>query len=179
VTSPGGLAPRRREGDALGVPPAAAPATEPVYSGPEQRFAEICTDGPEPRDPGAYAADAKLAFARAGGFGLRWAWVDEACARWPGNGTADRYTGPWNRPPANPTLVVSNTGDADLPYRNSVALVHDLADARLLTVRGLGHTVADNPSTCATRYEVSYLETGALPPAGTVCQQDATPFPEP
>jgi hypothetical protein len=75
--------------------------------------------------------------------------------------------------------VVSNTGDADLPYRNSVALAHDLADARLLTVRGLGHTVADNPSTCATSYEVSYLLTGALPPVGAVCQADAPPFPAP
>jgi hypothetical protein len=36
-----------------------------------------------------------------------------------------------------------------------------------------------NPDTCATNYEVSYLETGALPPAGTVCQPDAPPFPAP
>jgi hypothetical protein len=75
--------------------------------------------------------------------------------------------------------VVSNTGDAALPYRNSVALAHDLDDARLLTVQGFGHEVLSNPSACATNYEVSYLETGALPPAGTVCQQDAPPFPAP
>ena len=28
-------------------------------------------------------------------------------------------------------------------------------------------------------YELSYLQTGTLPPAGTVCQQDETPFPAP
>src|SRR5205807_719325 len=54
--------------------------------------------------------------------------------------------------------------------------VHDLARARLLTVRGYGHTEFTNPSTCAADYEVRYLTTGALPPAGTVCQQDGTPF---
>jgi hypothetical protein len=46
-------------------------------------------------------------------------------------------------------------------------------------VRGYGHTEISNPSTCATNYELSYLQTGALPPAGTVCQQDGTPFPAP
>jgi hypothetical protein len=55
----------------------------------------------------------------------------------------------------------------------------DLARARLLTVQGFGHTEFFNPSTCATNYEVSYLETGALPPEGTVCHQDAPPFPAP
>jgi hypothetical protein len=34
-----------------------------------------------------------------------------------------------------------------------------------------------NPSTCALNYQVSYLLTGALPPAGTSCQENATPFP--
>jgi hypothetical protein len=55
----------------------------------------------------------------------------------------------------------------------------DLARARLLTVNGFGHTELQNPSTCATSYEISYLATGALPPAGTVCAQDGTPFPAP
>jgi hypothetical protein len=54
---------------------------------------------------------------------------------------------------------------------------HDLARARLLTVEGYGHTEASNPSTCATEDEIRYVLTGALPPAGTVCRQDGTPFP--
>jgi hypothetical protein len=40
----------------------------------------------------------------------------------------------------------------------------DLATARLLTIRGYGHTELANPSTCAANYEVSYLLTGKLPP---------------
>jgi hypothetical protein len=51
--------------------------------------------------------------------------------------------------------------------------------ARLLTVREFGHTEFLNPDTCATSYEVTYLTTGALPPAGAVCPPDATPFPAP
>jgi len=65
------------------------------------------------------------------------------------------------------------------PYRDDLAMEHDLARARLLTVRGYGHTELANPSTCATNYELSYLQTGALPPPGTICQQNATPFPSP
>jgi hypothetical protein len=33
-----------------------------------------------------------------------------------------------------------------------------------------------NPSTCARDYLVSHLETGSLPPDGTVCEQDFVAF---
>ena len=75
--------------------------------------------------------------------------------------------------------MIGNTGDPNTPYRSAVAMSRDLARARLLTVDGFGHTEFFNPSTCATNYEISYLETGTLPPASTVCQQDAQPFPAP
>ena len=83
----------------------------------------------------------------------------------------------WNRPTANTILVFGNTGDPVTPYQNSVAMAHDLGNARLLTINEAGHTEGMNPTTCATNYEVSYLETGALPPAGGVCQADSPPFP--
>lgn len=53
---------------------------------------------------------------------------------------------------------------------------HDLARARLLTVNEFGHTAILNPDACATNYLISYLTTGALPPAGAVCQQTSPPF---
>jgi pimeloyl-ACP methyl ester carboxylesterase len=161
-------------------PSASASAAPPaVYTGQEQTLAVLCSDSPNPRDPAAYAAAAQLAYARSGGFGLQWAWNSEACADWPAAAAQDRYAGPWNRPTASTILVLGNTGDPVLPYRDSVAMSRYLARARLLTVDGYGHTEAANPSTCATDYEISYLLTGALPPAGTVCQQNATPFPPP
>ena len=159
--------------------PAVTPATAPVYTGTEQELAVQCSDDADPRNLSAYPAAAKLATARSGGFGAGETWGDEPCAQWPGNGAKDRYTGPWNRRTASPILLIGITDDASLPYRDDLAMAHDLARARLLTVRGYGHTETGNPSTCATNYEVSYLQTGALPLAGTVCQQDGTPFPAP
>ena len=63
------------------------------------------------------------------------------------------------------------------PYQDSVATSRDLARARLLTVHGYGHTVGNNPSTCAFNYMINYTITGAMPAPGTVCQQNINPFP--
>jgi pimeloyl-ACP methyl ester carboxylesterase len=157
----------------------APPARITDYAGEEQKLAVLCSDSPNPRSLGAYAADARLSDARSGGVGLGWVWATEACARWPGHGAEDRYTGPWNRRTAHPLLLLGNTRDTNLPYRDTQAMEHDLARARLLTVAGYGHTEQGNPSTCAIGYELRYLQTGSLPPAGTVCRQDAAPFPAP
>jgi pimeloyl-ACP methyl ester carboxylesterase len=155
---------------------ASAPA---LYTGPDQQFAEMCADMPDPRDPSAYAAAAQLAYARSGPLGPANTWNLEPCAGWPSAAAQDRYTGPWNKLTASTILVIGNTGDPATPYQNSVAMSRDLARARLLTVDGYGHTAAANPSTCALDYEISYLLTGALPPAGSVCTQNAAPFAAP
>jgi len=147
-----------------------------VYTGRDQIDAELCADTSDPRGTRAYQAAARLAAVRSGAFGVDLAWRDEVCAAWPAGVGQDGYTGPWNRPTASPILVIGNTGDPATPYRSAVAMSRDLARARLLTVNGFGHTEFLNPSTCATSYEFSYLTTGALPPAGTVCAQDGTPF---
>jgi pimeloyl-ACP methyl ester carboxylesterase len=159
------------------VPTGAPPfSLEPSDGNLEQILAVGCADSPNPRDPRAYEAAAKLAYARSGAFGPSFTWMHEPCAMWPQTAAQDRYTGPWNRPTANPILLLGNTVDPSTPYSNSIALSGDLARARLLTIDGYGHTEFDNPSTCAENYEVGYLTTGALPPSGTVCQQDGTPF---
>jgi len=80
---------------------------------------------------------------------------------------------------ARPILLLGITGDPDTPYWDSLALSHDLARARLLTIDGYGHTEFANPSACATNYKLRYLLTGALPAPGTTCQQDAIPFGQP
>lgn len=155
----------------------AATAPDAAYSGLEQAVAQLCADTADPRGAHAYEAAARLGNARSGGIGLGLAWQEEPCAAWPAGASQDRYTGPWNHPTASPILVIGNTGDPVTPYHSAVAMSRDLARARLLTVNGLGHTENLNPDTCATNYEIRYLETGTLPPAGTVCQQDTPPFP--
>jgi pimeloyl-ACP methyl ester carboxylesterase len=155
----------------------AAAAVPAVYNGPEQEFAVACSDSPNPQDPRSYPAFARLATARSGVVGPYWAWLTETCADWPAAASADRYAGPWNRPTAHPVLVIGNTFDPSTRYQSSVAMSHDLARARLLTVDGYGHTELANPSNCAARYETRYLIAGSLPPPGTVCRQNTTPFP--
>ena len=97
----------------------------------------------------------------------------------PAAAAQDRYTGPWNRRPASPILVIGNTGDPLTAYQDSVAMSRLLARARLLTVDGYGHTTSNNPSTCAIGDAVSYTVSGVLPAPGTVCQQGIKPFPAP
>ena len=159
--------------------PAPADASGGVYTGLDQTYAVICADNADPRNVGYYQNAVRVARARAGGYGLYWGWQEEACANWP-TATPDQYRGPWNRRTASTILVMGVTNDPVTGYQNSVAMTHDLASARLLTIDGFGHTelLNDNPSTCATHYEVSYLTAGALPPAGTVCSQNP-PFPVP
>jgi pimeloyl-ACP methyl ester carboxylesterase len=143
---------------------------------PEQRLAVQCGESPNPRDPHVYPALGALAYARAGDVGPAWVWaLDEPCAGWPAT-AADPYVGPWNRPTANPVLVIGNLFDPDTPYEDSVAMARELADARLLTVDGYGHTAFLNPSTCAYDYVSRYVVDGTLPPPGTVCPQDQQPF---
>jgi pimeloyl-ACP methyl ester carboxylesterase len=150
-----------------------------VYTGSEQLYAVSCADESDPHRVSDYAAAARLAQARAGGYGLFFDWSEEPCAHWPATAATDRYTGPWNRRTASTILVMSLTGDPATPYQDAIAMTRDLARAQLLTVAGWGHTELANPSNCAIRYEVSYLTTGALPPDGTVCAQNVAPFPTP
>ena len=165
-------------GGKLSPSPTPSPASAPPSPGPsyyfgvEQQLAIMCADSPNPRDPAAYAAAAAL-----GTFAPDYVWNTLGCADWPAAAAQDRYTGPWNRPTASTILLLANTGDPVTAYRDSVAMLHDLARARLLTVDGYGHTTGNNPSTCAINDAVTYTLTGALPAPGTVCQQNGTPFP--
>jgi len=134
-----------------------------------------CAESPNPRNPMLYPQLAAFSFDRAGDIGPDLVWADQPCATWQGK-AADNYTGPWNRPTANPILVVGNTVDPSTPYENSVTMTRVLAHARLLTVDGYGHTTLLNPSQCAKDYIAMYFTTGALPPDNTVCQQDQPPL---
>ncbi len=157
-----------------------SPATPPKsrYQGVEQTLAVMCGDSPNPRNPNYYIRESQNVIDRDGPIGLASLWADEPCANWTIR-EEDTYTGPWNRPTANPILVVGNTFDPSTPYQNSLDMVEQLADARLLTVEGFGHTEMLNPSDCANAYIVEYLVSGALPPIGTVCQQNKPPFAPP
>jgi hypothetical protein len=73
-----------------------------------------------------------------------------------------------------PVLTVEQ-GRAARTLPMAIRASHELANARLLTIDGSGHT-SPGESTCATQDVTTYLTTGQLPPRGTVCQPDTQPF---
>ncbi|MFG3475316.1 alpha/beta hydrolase [Streptomyces sp. NPDC047980] len=163
--------------------PAPLPSPPPVphpdpYVGEEQASAVLCGDSPNPRDPGDYHALEEAAAVRAGDVGRFWTWAAEGCATWP-TVAADRYTGPWNRPTAHPVLVVGTIYDPSTPYANAQAMARELANARLLTHDGYGHTALVNRSSCVQEHESRYFVDGTLPPPGTTCRPTTPPFSTP
>jgi pimeloyl-ACP methyl ester carboxylesterase len=148
--------------------------TAETYAGPEQSLAVICGEAPAPT-LGQFRRLARQEPARTGPIGEVALWGDEPCVTWPAR-SANTYAGPWNAPTSAPILIIGNTTDPSTPLQNGVKMAAELADARLLTVDGYGHTEFLNPSTCASNAVVAYVVNGVLPPSGTTCPQDAAPF---
>ena len=94
---------------------------------------------------------------------------------WPSH-DKDAFAGPFKLPHSAPTpLVVATTYDPATPYNGALRLVHDLGNARLITMRGDGHTAYGGESACIDAAVEAYVNTLALPAEGTACTQD-TPF---
>jgi pimeloyl-ACP methyl ester carboxylesterase len=156
--------------------PPATPGKDKTYTSDKHLYAVLCLESPNPRPADLYSKIAEFAVHRSGPVSAYWAWLSEPCTNWPAQ-TVDVYTGPWNHQTSALILVIGNTFDPSTPYQGSVAMAHRLANARLLTVDGYGHTALLNRSTCANQHEVDYLlDPTRLPPPDTHCPQDVTPF---
>jgi pimeloyl-ACP methyl ester carboxylesterase len=83
----------------------------------------------------------------------------------------DAFAGPF-KARGNTPLVVATTYDPATPYHGALRLVHDLGNARLITMRGDGHTAYGGESACIDSAVENYVNTLGLPPAGTSCKQD-------
>ena len=152
----------------------ATPASPTRYAGQEQQLSIACADSPGP-GPLQFPGLARQEVRQNGPIGLFPLWLWEPCSTWPVHSAAG-YSGPWNIRTAAPILVVGNTTDPVTPLKDSVEMAAELARARLLILRGYGHTAFFNPSRCANDAEVAYFAHGVLPPPGTVCEQDSRPF---
>jgi pimeloyl-ACP methyl ester carboxylesterase len=157
------------------APPPPTPRGNQSYTSYTQQYAVQCPESPNPHQTDRYSQIADFAVTRSGPIGAYWAWSDEPCANWPTR-AAHVYTGPWNPRNSAPILVIGNTFDPSTRYQGSLDMVSRLANARLLTLDGYGHTAVLNPSRCVNEYEVAYLLTGDLPPPNTHCKQSVTPF---
>ncbi|KAF2229716.1 hypothetical protein EV356DRAFT_374456 [Viridothelium virens] len=77
---------------------------------------------------------------------------------------------------SNPILFVGNTKDSVAPHRRVVKISSQFRGSTVLTVNGTGHSSLNVPPQCVWSHFRAYLVDGTLPPPGTVCQGDKTPF---
>ena len=92
----------------------------------------------------------------------------------------DTFSGPFRGPRrGKPTLVVGTTYDPATPYRGAKRLVAQLGNARLLTMRGDGHTAYGGNSSCIDAAVDAYLEDLTVPAAGTQLQAGGPVLGEP
>ena len=133
-----------------------------------------CADSDNPDNYPAWWDNAQQAEADFGYFGPLWTYVSSICAAWPGE-QSGRYIGPFTANTANPVLVVGNFFDPATRYEGAQIVAGLLPNSRLLSMNGWGH-VSLFLSQCADQAVSEYLLDGSLPPEGTVCNQDLTPF---
>jgi len=170
------------EGDAAGFLVATnslgGPLPTEYHNNQEATPASNCVDADNPRDPAAFAAMVRSAEERTPYFGALWSYIVQACTFWPAQ-DADRYTGPWDRPTSATILIISRVFDPATPHTSAIAASWTLANARLLTIDGWGHSYFDGGlSTCANEVMAAYLIDRQLPAPGTVCPEDVPPFSE-
>ena len=133
-------------------------------------YAVNCVDHPDEASSVAQIEAELPAFEKAAPFfGPMVDWSSLPCAYWK-TGTTDsphviKATG------SGPILVVGTTNDPATPYAWAESLAAQLANGHLLTMNGDGHTAYRRGSTCIDGAVDAYYLTGALPAAGTVCQQ--------
>jgi pimeloyl-ACP methyl ester carboxylesterase len=98
-------------------------------------------------------------------------YADLSFGLWPAE-AQDAFYGPFRVPSSAVTpLVIGTTYDPATPYRGAIRLTHELGNARLLTMRGDGHTAYGGQSPCIDAAVEAYLISGTLPAAGTSCVQ--------
>jgi hypothetical protein len=136
-------------------------------------------DADSPREPEQFQAMVRRAEKRTPYFGATWAYIVEPCLFWPARDD-DRYAGPWDAPTSATILIISRVYDPATPHTGALAASQTLANARLLTIDGWGHSYFEGGrSTCANEMMATYLIDRQLPPESTVCPKEAPPFDAP
>ncbi|PFG40155.1 alpha/beta hydrolase family protein [Georgenia soli] len=146
--------------------------------GSDQFFAISAAERHWPRDIDAYLDKGAESWAAFPHFWYNSGYSDTPWGLWPVR-DEDAYEGPFTVPASSPTpLVVATTYDPATPYNGGVRTVHELGNARLVTMRGDGHGAYPAGSPCVNAAVESYLVDLTLPAEGLVCEQ-TTPFTAP
>jgi hypothetical protein len=125
---------------------------------------------------GPYIRDGRSAYRRFEHFWWNAGYSGLAFGLWPVKALG-AYYGPVENSRRAPTaLVIGTTHDPSTPYVWAKRLTADLGNARLLTMRGDGHTASfRGNSVCIDAAVEAYLERRMLPKRATACPQQV-PF---
>jgi pimeloyl-ACP methyl ester carboxylesterase len=133
----------------------------------EAFYAISCLDGPDSPDLKVYEQRARDASVKAPTWGAFLAWGNVVCGQWPVKEGQGPHT--ISAAGSGPIVVVGTTRDPATPYEWSVQLRKELANARLLTFDGDGHTAYTRSNGCVDSAIDAYYTTGALFKDGLRC----------
>lgn len=126
-----------------------------------------CLDYPVTGDVAQWDAQAAELEQVSPTFGADLAYTDQYCQAW-GHPSTRAHT-PIRAEGAPTILVLGTTGDPATPYAWSQALASQLADARLVTWEGKGHTAYGRAGGCVTEAVDSFLLAGTVPESDLTC----------
>jgi pimeloyl-ACP methyl ester carboxylesterase len=148
------------------------PDTGQYDPGSDRFYAIYGAEAHWPTDIGTYLREGEQAWEAFDHFYANHGYSELNFGLWPAT-ARDTYEGPFRVKDSAPTpLVVATTYDPVTPYRGALKLVRELGNARLITMRGDGHTAYGGNSKCIDDAVNAYLLQGALPAAGKVCRQE-------
>lgn len=133
----------------------------------EAFYAISCLDNPDTADPAAYEQRVAQASAKAPTWGPFLVWSSMVCGQWP----VTSGSGPQKiaAEGSGPIVVVGTTRDPATPYEWSVRLSDQLANARLLTFDGDGHTAYARSNDCVDDAINDYYTKAEVPRDGLKC----------
>ncbi len=142
-----------------------------TYSpGTDLYFTIGATEQKYPKDPDFYLDRGDEAWATFPHAYFNNGYVELNYGLWPKH-DKDAYDGPFRIANSSPTpLVVATTYDPATPYAGALRLVRDLHNARLITMRGDGHTAYGGESACIDNAVNTYLLNGGAAGCGHVLQ---------
>ncbi|KAJ3567549.1 hypothetical protein NP233_g6295 [Leucocoprinus birnbaumii] len=105
-----------------------------------------------------------------------WSSIRLSCSGWPK--TRKGYQGPVGGNTSFPLLFIGNTADPVTPVAHARTMSKRFPSSRVLTQDSPGHCSINAPSVCTMAHVREYFLTGKLPPEGTVCPVDSSPFPD-
>jgi pimeloyl-ACP methyl ester carboxylesterase len=162
--------------DVTGTSPPPTDVDAAYLTNREEAYNAIqCSDSTVPTAAADYRRASTAAAAASPEFGRISVFDTIPCAFWRGH-DADRYTGPWDRHTSAPILVLNTRNDPATPLAGAYAGAAELYDARVVVTEGAGHTSMYVASACTEQVKRDYLFTGVLPPEGTSCSRDRSPF---